>query len=254
MDPATIIGLVMAVVAIVAMITLEGGHIGAIFLPAPLILVCFGSIGAAMAGGLLSDAKAAAIALKRALLSKPASPDGTVEAVVGLAERARREGLLALETAVRDVEDDFLRQGLQAAIDGADPDELAEILSGKIDTKRKADHQSAKFYEAMGGYAPTVGIIGTVLGLVHVLENLSQPEKLGHLIAGAFVATLWGVGTANVMWLPIAARLKRLSEVECQQMELVVEGVLAIQSGMSPRVVQQRLASMLPPDSQQKAA
>jgi chemotaxis protein MotA len=254
MDPATIIGLVMAVVAIVAMITLEGGHIGAIFLPAPLILVFFGSIGAAMAGGLLSDAKAAAIALKRALLSKPASPDGTVEAVVGLAERARREGLLALETAVRDVEDDFLRQGLQAAIDGADPDELAEILSGKIDTKRKADHQSAKFYEAMGGYAPTVGIIGTVLGLVHVLENLSQPEKLGHLIAGAFVATLWGVGTANVMWLPIAARLKRLSEVECQQMELVVEGVLAIQSGMSPRVVQQRLASMLPPDSQQKAA
>jgi chemotaxis protein MotA len=254
MDPATIIGLVMALVAIVAMITLEGGNIGAIFLPAPLILVFGGSIGAAMAGGLLSDAKAAAIALKRALLSKPASPDGTVEAVVGLAERARREGLLALETAVRDVEDDFLRQGLQAAIDGADPDELAEILSGRIETKRKADHQSAKFYEAMGGYAPTVGIIGTVLGLVHVLENLSQPEKLGHLIAGAFVATLWGVGTANVMWLPIAARLKRLSEVECQQMELVVEGVLAIQSGMSPRVVQQRLASMLPPDSQQKAA
>jgi chemotaxis protein MotA len=254
MDPATIIGLVMAVAAIVAMITLEGGNIGAIFLPAPLILVFFGSIGAAMAGGLLSDAKAAAVALKRALLSKPASPDGTVEAVVGLAERARREGLLALETAVRDVEDDFLRQGLQAAIDGADPDELADILSGRIETKRKADHQSAKFYEAMGGYAPTVGIIGTVLGLVHVLENLSQPEKLGHLIAGAFVATLWGVGTANVMWLPIAARLKRLSEVECQQMELVVEGVLAIQSGMSPRVVQQRLASMLPPDSQQKAA
>jgi chemotaxis protein MotA len=244
----------MALAGIVAMIFLEGGNLGAIFLPAPLILVFFGSIGAAMAGGLLSDAKAAAIALKRALLSKPASPDGTVEAVVGLAERARREGLLALETAVRDVEDDFLRQGLQAAIDGADPDELAEILSGKIETKRKADHQSAKFYEAMGGYAPTLGIIGTVLGLVHVLENLSQPEKLGHLIAGAFVATLWGVGTANVMWLPIAARLKRLAEVECQQMELVVEGVLAIQSGMSPRVVQQRLASMLPPDSQQKAA
>jgi chemotaxis protein MotA len=254
MDPATLIGLVMALAGIVAMIFLEGGNLGAIFLPAPLILVFFGSIGAAMAGGLLSDAKAAAIALKRALLSKPASPDGTVEAVVGLAERARREGLLALETAVRDVEDDFLRQGLQAAIDGADPDELAEILSGKIETKRKADHQCAKFYEAMGGYAPTIGIIGTVLGLVHVLENLSQPEKLGHLIAGAFVATLWGVGTANVMWLPIAARLKRLSEVECQQMELVVEGVLAIQSGMSPRVVQQRLASMLPPDSQQKAA
>jgi chemotaxis protein MotA len=254
MDPATLIGLGMALAAIVAMIQLEGGNMSAFFLPAPLILVFFGSIGAAMAGGLLSDAKAAAAALKRALLSKPASPDGTVEAVVGLAERARREGLLALETAVRDVEDDFLRQGLQAAIDGADPDELAEILTGRIETKRKADHQAAKFYEAMGGYAPTIGIIGTVLGLVHVLENLSQPEKLGHLIAGAFVATLWGVGTANVMWLPIAARLKRLSEVECQQMELVVEGVLAIQSGMSPRVVQQRLASMLPPDSQQKAA
>jgi chemotaxis protein MotA len=254
MDPATLIGIVMAAVAIVTMITLEGGSVGAIFLPAPLILVFFGSIGAAMAGGLLSDTKAAVGALKRALLSKPVSADGTVESVVGLAERARREGLLALETAVRDVDDDFLRQGLQAAIDGADPDELAEILSGKIETKRKADHHAAKFFEAMGGYAPTVGIIGTVLGLVHVLENLSQPEKLGHLIAGAFVATLWGVGSANIMWLPIANRLKRLSEVECQQMELVVEGVLAIQSGMSPRVVQQRLASMLPPDSQQKAA
>jgi chemotaxis protein MotA len=254
MDPATLIGIGMACVAVVTMMTLEGGSIGAIFLPAPLILVFFGSIGAAMAGGLLSDSKAAARALKSALLSKPASPDGTVEAVVALAERARREGLLALETAVREVEDPFLRQGLQAAIDGADPDELAEILSGRIDTKRKADHQAAKFFEAMGGYAPTVGIIGTVLGLVHVLENLSQPEKLGHLIAGAFVATLWGVGSANIMWLPIANRLKRLSDLDVERMTRTMEGVLAIQAGSQPRLLGERLRAMVPADQLAKAA
>ena len=106
----------------------------------------------------------------------------------------------------------------------------------------------------MGGYAPTIGIIGTVIGLVHVLENLSKPDELGHLIAGAFVATLWGVMSANVMWLPLASRLKRVSELECQQMELVVEGILAIQSGTNPRVVQQRLDSLLPPGSAQKEA
>ncbi|HEX3003059.1 MAG TPA: MotA/TolQ/ExbB proton channel family protein, partial [Angustibacter sp.] len=117
-----------------------------------------------------------------------------------------------------------------------------------------ADKQAAKLFADMGGYAPTIGIIGTVLGLVHVLENLSKPDQLGHLIAGAFVATLWGILSANVMWLPISNKLKRVSEVQCHQMELVVEGVLAIQSGTSPRVVQQKLQSFLPPQAAQKEA
>jgi chemotaxis protein MotA len=256
MDIATIVGVVLAFVAIFTTMILEGGSPMAIFLLPALILVFVGTLGAGLAGGLLSDAKNAGRALVLAFTARPASAAGTVDTVVRLAERARREGLLALESEIKSVDDAFLRDGLQSAVDGADPDELREILYGKIDTKRAADKQSAKFYADMGGYAPTIGIIGTVLGLINVLENLSEPEKLGHLIAGAFVATLWGVLSANVLWLPIASRLKRLSEVECQQMEVALEGVLAIQSGTSPRVVAERLTSLLPPGSmpEQKAA
>lgn len=254
MDPATLVGVVLAFVVILVVMVLEGGNPMAIFLVPPLLLVFVATLGAGMAGGLMSDLKASMVALKNAFLAKPAKADGTVETVVRLAESARREGLLALESAVQDVDDPFLRQGLQSAIDGADPEELREILYAQIDTKKAADKVSAKLFADMGGYAPTIGIIGTVLGLIHVLENLSEPEKLGHLIASAFVATLWGVLSANVIWLPVAAKLKRLSDVECHQMELVVEGVLAIQSGTSPRVVQQKLQSFLPPQAAEKKA
>ncbi|GAA4344735.1 flagellar motor protein [Angustibacter luteus] len=254
MDPATIIGIVLAFVAIFASMILEGGNPMAIFLLPPLLLVFVGTIGAGLAGGLLSDAKKSAAALKDAFMGAPTSADETVATVVRLAESARREGLLALESAVQDIEDAFLRQGLQSAIDGADPEELRDILYAQIDTKRAEDKRAAKFYADMGGYAPTIGIIGTVIGLVHVLENLSEPAELGHLIAGAFVATLWGVLSANILWLPIASRLKRLSESACHQMEVAVEGVLAIQSGTSPRVVQEKLQSFLPPAPAQKEA
>ena len=116
-----------------------------------------------------------------------------------------------------------------------------------MEAKKKADKQAAKVFDGMGGYAPTIGIIGTVVGLVHVLENLSDPSKLGHLIAGAFVATLWGVMSANVMWLPMGAKLKRLSDIETSQMELVIAGIINIQAGANPRIVAQKLRSLLPP-------
>jgi chemotaxis protein MotA len=254
MDPAAIVGIVLAFGAVFGSMIMEGGSPAALFLPAPLVLVFLGTIGAGMAGGMLKDSISVVGTLKKAFLSKAQDSRATIEAIVGLAERARREGLLSLEDAAKGIEDDFLREGLQTAIDGADPEELRDILEGQIAAKRAADKQGAKFFADMGGYAPTIGIIGTVIGLVHVLENLSKPDQLGHLIAGAFVATLWGVMSANVVWLPLASRLKRVSELECQQMELVVEGILAIQSGTNPRVVQQRLDSLLPPGSAQKEA
>ena len=172
-----------------------------------------------------------------------------IDSVVELAEKARREGLLALEDAVRAVEEPFLRRGLELAIDGTDPEELRDVLEGEISAKRKADKAGAKFFTDMGGYAPTIGIIGTVIGLVHVLENLGEPEKLGHMIAAAFVATLWGVLSANLLWLPLGNKIKRISDLQCQHLELLVEGILAIQSGASPRVVARRLRSLLPPGS-----
>ncbi|MET7420654.1 flagellar motor protein [Dactylosporangium sp. NPDC005555] len=249
MDPATIVGIVLAFIAIFVSMILEGGSPGSIFLLPPLILVFFGTLGAAMAGGMLKDTIALADSFKRVLLGSVGTADALVDDIVKLAEKARREGLLALEDAMKEVQDPFLKKGLQLAIDGTDSEELAAILEAEVDAKRKADKQAASFFTAMGGYAPTVGIIGTVIGLIHVLENLSQPDKLGHLIAGAFVATLWGVLSANVMWLPMGAKLKRLSELECAQMELVIAGIINIQAGANPRLVAQKLRSLLPPGS-----
>jgi chemotaxis protein MotA len=221
-----------------------------------LVLVFVGTLGAAMAGGMLKDTLALVDSFKRVLLSKAAVYDALVDDIVKLAEKARREGLLALEDAMKEVQDPFLKKGLQLAIDGTDSEELSAILEAEVDAKKKADKQAAAIFTAMGGYAPTIGIIGTVIGLIHVLENLSQPEKLGHLIAGAFVATLWGVLSANVMWLPMGAKLKRVSEIEVAQMELVIAGIINIQAGANPRLVAQKLRSLLPPGAakEEKAA
>lgn len=253
MDPATLIGIVLAFAAVFVSMILEGGSPGSIFLIPPLILVFAGTLGAVMAGGVMKDTIGLVDSIKRIFMSKAPSSDALVESIVKLAEKARREGLLALEDAMKEVDEPFLKKGLQLAIDGTDSDELRDILEAEVDAKRKADKAAAKLFADMGGYAPTIGIVGTVLGLIHVLENLSEPDKLGHLIAAAFVATLWGVLSANAMWLPMGAKLKRISEIECAQMELVIAGIINIQAGANPRLVAQKLRSLLPPGSADKA-
>ena len=247
MDIGTIVGICLAFGAIFASMILEGGSPASILLIPPIVLVFGGTMGAAMAGGLLKDFLGIVGSLQRVLLGKAVASDDLVDSIVKLAEKARREGLLALEDAMKDVDNAFLKKGLQLAIDGTDSDELRDILEAEVEAKKKADKQAAKVFDGMGGYAPTIGIIGTVVGLVHVLENLSDPSKLGHLIAGAFVATLWGVMSANVMWLPMGAKLKRLSDIETSQMELVIAGIINIQAGANPRIVAQKLRSLLPP-------
>jgi chemotaxis protein MotA len=249
MDLASIVGIVVAVVIVFTVQILEGGNPASIILIPSMLLVFGGAFMAAMAGGVMKDAMGIGKLFQRALLAKVAPPNQLVDEVVKLAERARREGLLALEDAVKTVEHPFLKRGLQLAIDGTDPEELHDILHAEIAAKKKADKAGKKIFENMGGYAPTVGIIGTVMGLVHVLENLDKPESLGHSIAAAFVATLWGVLSANLIFLPMAARLDRLTGIEVDEMELVIDGVLAIQAGSNPRLVAQKLRSLLPPDA-----
>ncbi len=251
MDRATQIGVGLGLAIIVGANVMEGGHPTSLLMPPAMLLVFGGTIGAAVAGGTMADAKNAVRSLKRAFLWKVVPPAELVPVVVSLADKARREGLLTLESAVNDVGDDFLSRGVGLAVDGTDPEELREVLEAELYAKKAADRHSAKFFNDMGGYAPTIGIIGTVMGLVHVLENLSQPDQLGHLIAGAFVATLWGVMTANILWLPIGSRLARLGELEAARMEIVIEGVLAVQAGANPRVVAQRLRSLLPEDERE---
>ena len=254
MDISTLVGVLAALVIVFVVQALEGGSAASIILIPSMLLVFGGAFCAAMAGGILKDAIGVGKAFQKVFLAKVTPPNQLVDEVVKLAERARREGLLALEDAVKTVEHPFLKRGLQLAIDGTDPEELHDILHAEVGAKKKADKAGMKIFENMGGYAPTVGIIGTVMGLVHVLENLAQPEELGHLIAAAFIATLWGVMSANVIWLPIGNRLKRLTELEAARMELVVEGVAAIQAGSNPRIIAQKLSSLLPAGEQPTAA
>lgn len=259
MDPATLIGIVIAFAAIFGAAVLEGGSVTSIFSLPPMLLVFVGTFGAALAGSTIKDTVATLKSLPKYVVpSGGGSGQDIVAVIVRLAEQARREGLLALEDAMRDVDNVFLKKGLEFAIDGTDPEEVAEILEAEVRAKRSADKVGYKLFTDMGGYAPTIGIIGTVLALVHVLGMLSEPEKLGEAIAMAFLATLWGVLTANVLWLPLARRMQRMSELEAAQMELVIEGILAIQAGSNPRLVARKLKSLLPPGSaandEQKAA
>jgi chemotaxis protein MotA len=167
---------------------------------------------------------------------------------------ARKEGMLPLENRVRSVEDPFLRHGLQLAIDGVPMEQLRHVLEREIDATRTDDLVAARFFAKMGGYAPTIGIIGTVVGLVQVLTSLQDPAVLGPLVASAFVATLWGVLSANVIWLPISVRIRRTAELRTAQMDLIYEGVCEILAGTSPRALKQKLRAMLPPSEAQLSA
>jgi chemotaxis protein MotA len=255
MDPATLIGIVLAIGALFATMIIEGSSPMAIFLVAPLLLVFGGTFGAAIAGSAMKDVAKLGGWFKQALMPPKVPPiSDRIQTLVSLAEKARKEGLLALEAQVKEIEDPFLKRGLQMGIDGTDPEELRAVLEGEIQAKKAEDKVAAKFFTAMGGYAPTIGIIGTVIGLIHVLENLSDPTVLGPLIASAFVATLWGVMTANVFWLPMAAKISRTSDLQAAQMELLVEGITEIQAGTSPRAVRQKLTSLVPPSEVAKEA
>jgi chemotaxis protein MotA len=256
MDPATLLGVLVGLVIIVVSNIMEGGNPMSLLLLPPMLLVFGTTLMVTVAGGTLQDAKNAIGSLKTAFTAKVRPAGEVVPTVVALAEKARREGLLALEDDLKKVDDPFLVKGVTLAIDGTDPEEVREILEAEVHATKAHGKHSAKFFADAGAYAPTIGIIGTVMGLVHVLENLAQPEELGHLIAAAFIATLWGVMSANVIWLPIGNRLKRLTELEAARMELVIEGVAAIQAGSNPRVIAQKLSSLLPAGEQadQRAA
>lgn len=245
MDPATLLGILIAFGAIVAMIFLEGGSVTSILLPAPMILVFGATIAVGIASATLKDLGVVVKALPRAFKGKVESAPELIEQISKFAEKARREGLLSLEAEAAAVRDPFLKSALQNVADGMDPEELRELLEEQVAQQERQERVAAKFYTTMGGYAPTIGIIGTVVSLTHVLENLSTPDELGHMIAAAFVATLWGVLSSNLMWMPIGARLSRLTDLMVERRTLAMEGVLAVQSGAQPRAIVERLEAMV---------
>jgi chemotaxis protein MotA len=252
MEIATPVGIGVAFAAVIGSFIMEGGNPASMLAPGALILVFLGTLGICIASNRMADLGGIVKAFLRAILpGKKVDEAGTVTELMGYADIARREGLLALEEKAKAVEDPFLKRGLEMVIDGTDSDEVHEALEQEIAALRERHKVAAKWFADAGGFAPTLGIIGTVLGLVHALEGLSDPEKLGHAISAAFIATLWGVMSANLMWLPLANKLKRMSAVEVAHRELVVQGILAIQAGVSPRAVGERLKSHLSPAARQ---
>lgn len=245
MELGTLIGIALAFVFITLGNVVEGGDPMALFLPAPFIIVIPTTLAIAMASSTMANMPLVIAGAKRSLVTKNEDPSETIELMVRFAEKARREGILALEDALKDVDDEFFKKGVQMAVDGTDPEQLREIMEAEIDAKKKQGKVPAKFFEDCGGYAPTIGIIGTVLGLVHILHNLSDPGSLGPAISSAFIATLLGVGSANVVYLPMGNKLKLLAEQDAHHMEAIVEGVCAIQSGSNPRMIQQKLSAFL---------
>lgn len=254
MDPATIIGVVLAFGALVTMITLEGASVLSVLLPAPMVLVFGATIAVAVASGTVKDAILAMKALPKAFTGKTRKPQEIIDELVQLAEKARNHGLLALEEEAQNSEDPFLKEALQSIADGIDADDLRIMLEDSITSKANMQRTASKFYTSMGGYAPTIGIVGTVVSLTHVLENLATPDELGPMVATAFVATLWGLLSANFLWLPIGTRLKRLTDLEVEGMNLVMEGTLAVQAGSQPRQLGERLKAMVPANEMSEAA
>src|SRR3954468_9779912 len=240
--------MVIALACVLVSMIMEKGNPAALLAPPAMVLVLGGTIGIALATIRLKDLGGVVKAARRAILAKK-SHDGpaTVEELMSFADVARRQGLLALEEQVKDVHDPFLRRGLELVIDGTDSEEVAVALYSELDALRDRHKGAAQFFTDMGGFAPTLGIIGTVIGLVHALEGLTNPAGLGHAISAAFLATLWGILSANVFWLPLSSKLKRISAVEVAHRQLCIQGILAIQAGVSPRAVGERLKSHLAP-------
>jgi chemotaxis protein MotA len=216
--------------------------------PAAFLIVLVSSFGATFLSFGFDQMKAFPKYMKIAFLPGPPPDSGAViNQIVEFADRARREGLLALEDAINTAEEPFLRKGLQMAVDGADPEVVGDVLHTEVQAMKARHKVGSQFMTQLGVYCPTFGIVGAVFGLIATLSHLDDPAELGHGIAGAFVATFWGVFAANGIFLPIGRKLQHLSEEEVRYKELIVEGVLSIQAGSSPRVVDDLLQSFLPP-------
>jgi chemotaxis protein MotA len=214
--------------------------------PAALI-VLVGTLGASIAACGLPVHMRLPQLFKKAIMPDDLDLVGRVNEIVGFAEKARRDGLLALDDAVKEISDPYTQKGVQLVVDGTDPDLVAAVLDAENEAMRKRHAAGRAPFMQAGGYAPTMGIVGTVFGLVNVMNNLNQPSTLGPLIAAAFLATLMGVGSANVVFLPMANRLKELSEAELHFREMTLEGILGIQAGDNPRVIAEKLMAYVPP-------
>jgi chemotaxis protein MotA len=255
-DFATLGGVVFVTMGIVGGLILEGGELGDIGQVTAALIVGGGTLGAVMIGtplSLLSNAVRRLVAV----LLEHGSPRGAVaEEIVGFATRARRNGIVSLEQDAEAIEDPFLRKALMLALDGTDIQDLRAMMELEIAQQSNKAEAEAGVFESAGGYAPTIGIIGAVMGLIQVMKNLADIDKVGHGIAMSFVATVYGVGLANVVLLPVAHKIKIRAQERAQTCEMMVEGIVGIVEGLNPKLIRSKLEAYLPPgaDAQAKPA
>ncbi len=253
MDKGTVIGLGVALGGIIFGNMLEGGHISELTQPIAMVIVAGGTIGATMIGVPFDTFLRALKSMGQIFNEPPSHSKGIVDEIVGYATVARRDGILALETVAAKASDPFLARALMMAVDGADSTTMRESLEPAIGHIEENGEDIAKVFEAAGGYAPTIGIIGAVLGLIQVMGNLSDIAKVGHGIASAFVATVYGLVIANIICLPAANKLKLRTREAVAAKELMLEGALAIQQGMNPKLIKERLSSLGGGESESKS-
>ena len=241
MDVLSLIGIIMAFVAIIGGNYLEGGHLGALANGPAALIVLGGTVGAALLQSPMSAFKRAMQTVVWILFPPRIDMTGGIDRVVNWSLTARKEGLLGLEGMADTEPDSYSRKGLQLLVDGVEPETIRSVLEVDYLTQESRDIEAAKVFESMGGYAPTIGIIGAVMGLIHVMGNLADPGQLGSGIAVAFVATIYGVASANLVLLPIASKLKAIAMRQSLYREMLLEGILSIAEGENPRSIELKL-------------
>ena len=241
MDVLSLIGIIMAFVAIIGGNYLEGGHLGALANGPAALIVLGGTVGAALLQSPMSAFKRAMQTVVWILFPPRIDMTGGIDRVVNWSLTARKEGLLGLEGVADTEPDNYSRKGLQLLVDGVEPETIRSVLEVDYMTQESRDIEAAKVFESMGGYAPTIGIIGAVMGLIHVMGNLADPGQLGSGIAVAFVATIYGVASANLVLLPIASKLKAIAMRQSLYREMLLEGILSIAEGENPRSIELKL-------------
>ncbi len=245
MDKSSVTGILLAIGGIIAGLLLEGGNLGQIVQPTAAMIVFGGTIGAVMLQFPLSVLLHAIRRLRSVFLQRGEHPEETIRRLVQYAQKARREGIVSLDAELSNIDDPFLKKSLMLAVDGTEPQELRKIMELELDNQAEYEEQVPQVFESAGGFAPTIGIIGAVLGLIQVMQHLDKIDEVGRGIAVAFVATIYGVGSANLVYLPVAGKMKLRIREEQITREMTLEGVASILEGMNPRILETKLLGFL---------
>jgi chemotaxis protein MotA len=245
MDIGTIVGLLVAAGAILLGLILEGGQIGQILQPTAALIVFGGTFGAIMVQFPVGVVVAAFRSLATIFFVPKSNPQGIILEIVTIAHKARREGIVSLDKDLDAIENTFMRKALMLAVDGTEPGELRKMMELELEKQGEHEDNIPKVFESAGGFSPTIGIIGAILGLIQVMQHLDNIDEVGKGIAVAFVATVYGVGAANLLLLPAAGKLRIRTREEQVVREMMLEGVISILEGMNPRMIETKLVSFL---------